>query len=255
MRRDLLDRIDQLVDESMAGGEPRQGYDYGDPQYPKCWHCQRAWHGLPVTERIAAMYSRGVFDEDYRVDADDSPVLCEGSEFIGPTRGQLVGCQYMGARPSWLDGILSATIDYLGGALGITVTSEPFLDPAIWSTSPGSLSIHPYTTGQRRWWRIETRSRNWHYETIHHSGQIQLQIDRQEVWVGHPQHILMFNDQVDVLASYPPQRGGTWVPLTAPGVVEHPGEVSIGPPTFAPFDAEGNLQLDDGWQVVGRLDQ
>jgi hypothetical protein len=39
-----------------------------------------------VTERIAEMYSAGQFDESYRVDEDDSRVLCEGSEFIGPAR-------------------------------------------------------------------------------------------------------------------------------------------------------------------------
>lgn len=82
--KDVVDEIDRLVDEQMAGGEPRQGYNYKDPTYPKCWHCGRHWHGLPVTEEIAKMYARGVFDERYRVDSDDSPVLCQGSNFIGP---------------------------------------------------------------------------------------------------------------------------------------------------------------------------
>jgi hypothetical protein len=36
---DIIDRIDELVDEQMAGGEPRQGYDFNDPTYPKCSHC------------------------------------------------------------------------------------------------------------------------------------------------------------------------------------------------------------------------
>jgi hypothetical protein len=83
---DIIDDIDALVDDQLAGGEPRSGFDYGDPTYPKCPHCERHWHGLPLTERVAAMYSAGHFDEDYRADQDDSPVLCEGSEFIGPMR-------------------------------------------------------------------------------------------------------------------------------------------------------------------------
>lgn len=83
---DIIDRIDELVDEQMAGGEPRQGYDFNDPTYPRCPHCERHWHGLAITERVAEMYSRGHFDESYRVGEDDSRVLCEGSGFIGPVR-------------------------------------------------------------------------------------------------------------------------------------------------------------------------
>jgi hypothetical protein len=81
---DIIADIDALIDDQLDAGEPRTGYDYGDPKFPKCWHCGRAWHGLPVTERIAQMYDSGLFDEDYRASADDSRVLCHGSEFIGP---------------------------------------------------------------------------------------------------------------------------------------------------------------------------
>jgi hypothetical protein len=42
---DIVDRIDQLVDEQLAGGEPHTGYDFGDPKYPRCPHCSRHWHG------------------------------------------------------------------------------------------------------------------------------------------------------------------------------------------------------------------
>ncbi|NKS02565.1 hypothetical protein GS528_16400 [Rhodococcus hoagii] len=30
---DIIDAIDALVDEQMAGGEPIGGYDYNDPNY------------------------------------------------------------------------------------------------------------------------------------------------------------------------------------------------------------------------------
>lgn len=82
--QDVLDAIDALVDEQMAGGEPIGGYDYGDPDYPSCPHCSRGWHGLAITQRIERMRWTGEMDEDYRYAEDDSPVLCPGSEFIGP---------------------------------------------------------------------------------------------------------------------------------------------------------------------------
>ena len=80
----LIDDIDALVDEQMRGGEPRNGFDYGDPNNPKCWHCGDDWHGLAITERMRSMRYRLVVDDDYRYDEDDSPVICPGSRFIGP---------------------------------------------------------------------------------------------------------------------------------------------------------------------------
>lgn len=90
MTSDIIDRIDALVDEQLAAGEPEGGYESRaaatnpDPDYPDCPHCRRHWHGLRITERIARMHARGQFDPDYTIAADDSPVICEGSEFIGP---------------------------------------------------------------------------------------------------------------------------------------------------------------------------
>lgn len=75
---DVISRIDELIDEQLESGEPTNGYDYGDPDYPRCGHCGRHWHGLPITERIAAMYQWGAYDPGYRLADDDSPVLCEG---------------------------------------------------------------------------------------------------------------------------------------------------------------------------------
>jgi hypothetical protein len=81
---DIIDRIDELVDEQLSGGEPRTGYNYGDPTYPRCWHCGRHWHGLPITQRIADMYALGEYDETYSLDRDNTEVICPGSDFIGP---------------------------------------------------------------------------------------------------------------------------------------------------------------------------
>lgn len=88
---DIIDRIDELVDESLAAGEPEGGYETWsvsdpDPDYPRCPHCQRHWHGLPITARIARMYATGQYDPDYEYATDTTPVLCDGSDFIGPIR-------------------------------------------------------------------------------------------------------------------------------------------------------------------------
>ncbi|NKU54973.1 hypothetical protein GS881_15610 [Rhodococcus hoagii] len=82
--RDIIDDIDALVDEQMAGGEPIGGYDYDDPGFPDCPHCSEGWHGLKITARMREMRWGGAFDEDYRYAEDESEVLCPGSDFIGP---------------------------------------------------------------------------------------------------------------------------------------------------------------------------
>lgn len=87
---DIIDEIDQLVDEQMAGGEPIGGYDYGNPNYPKCPHRDRDFHGIPLTERILEMRHLTGWDESYRVDTDDSRMVCEGSLFIGPIHPQRI---------------------------------------------------------------------------------------------------------------------------------------------------------------------
>ena len=37
---DIIDEIDALIDDQLEAGEPIGGYDFGDPDYPKCPHCQ-----------------------------------------------------------------------------------------------------------------------------------------------------------------------------------------------------------------------
>ena len=125
---DIVDRITELVDQTMAGGEPETGYNYGDPTYPKCPHCQRHWHGLPITERIAQMYMFGIFDENYLVTEDDSPVLCQGSEFIGPmpaepypSAGGGGGYSYQEHFAPPLTDVTGMVAEYLSAALGVTV--------------------------------------------------------------------------------------------------------------------------------------
>lgn len=101
----LLGRIDALVDEQLDGGEPETGFDFDDPDFPDCPHCNRDWHGLAITERIERMRLYGVFDVKYKYAEDDSPVLCPGSGFIGPwaTPNQLKTIRtyrYLGVTPT-----------------------------------------------------------------------------------------------------------------------------------------------------------
>jgi len=41
----VIDDIDALVDEQIAAGEAPGGYDYNDPEFPRC-RCGCMWHGL-----------------------------------------------------------------------------------------------------------------------------------------------------------------------------------------------------------------
>lgn len=134
---DIVDEIDRLVDEQLAAGEPQNGYDYGDPQYPRCPNCGRHWHGLPLTRRVALMYALGHYDENYRADADTSPVLCPGSNAPRPadsdleprfTPGSITEPLTINITGNWLDDLIAVTAQYAAEALteatGITVTPQ-----------------------------------------------------------------------------------------------------------------------------------
>ncbi|AMS02989.1 hypothetical protein BJD60_gp68 [Gordonia phage Schnabeltier] len=83
---ELIGEIDTLIADQLAAGEPMNGYDFDDPDFPTCWHCGRDWHGLAITERMNEMRALGAFDEGYRYADDDSAVSCPGSSFIGPVQ-------------------------------------------------------------------------------------------------------------------------------------------------------------------------
>jgi hypothetical protein len=146
----IIDRIDELVDHQLA--QPIVD-DYNVNRYPKCPHCQRHWHGLPVTENIAAMYSRAQFDEGYRVDTDDSRILCRGSDFIGPMpseRPNPVGS----VSDSWLDRIRR------GITPGIPNPYDPFIGPVLddgpgWRELAQVNGYDPSELDRRCWWRTE----------------------------------------------------------------------------------------------------
>lgn len=224
---DIIDQIDLLIDEQLATGEPVRGFDFGDPQYPKCWHCGRAWHGLPVTERIAQMYAAGQFDEDYRVDSDDSRVLCRGSDFIGPMpegaqqwapsyRAPWLGVNFM--SPWMVTAQPPATtvtyIDSTGNAVTGTATQE-YRDGIIW-----------LTIGRvRRWWRTTLPSGS---AVTHRFSSLTMTVETGDNSQTFPEEDVRFNFHesgplvISVLSEFAPDIGGTWEPITAPGVTEYP---------------------------------
>jgi hypothetical protein len=246
---DIIDRIDQLVDEQMAGGEPRQGYDFNDPQYPRCPHCERHWHGLPITERIAQMYSFGAFDDEYRVDQDDTPVLCHGSEFIGPMPSPPVPgwrSRWRSGTPvPWLDDLIGATEAYvceaLGAATGIR-TSTRMSGLLEWPAPYLPVSIRGYT-----WLPGDGEPEN----------------RLLPVPVGNPTQYLGPFDALAtaMMGAAVPQfqllaDASPWVWERLPRPAGQQVERMIWrPPTFTPFDADGNVQLDGSWQVVGTLQE
>ncbi|QLY27603.1 hypothetical protein H0264_19180 [Nocardia huaxiensis] len=77
----LIDEIDLLVDERMAGGEFTARYHHTDPDFPDCPnpYCDEPWHGLAITMRMQEMRYEGEVDPEYYYEHDDSPVICPGS--------------------------------------------------------------------------------------------------------------------------------------------------------------------------------
>lgn len=234
----IIDEIDRLVDESLS--QPIVD-DYSVNRYDRCWHCNQQWHGFPLTERVLEMQARRVFDENYRIGEDDSPVWCPGSDFIGPV-------QHL---PSWQMRVGSARIgdpDPLQRVeRRIRAIHEAMVQLMGW-TEPATAALRSFSeslASQAQWWRI----------VLPRGATITMRADGVEIGVGSLTET--FPDvrvrtagqeginllervnraarrawrfgrvEVDVLAVLAPFIGGTWTPLTAPGVTRHPdGEQS-----------------------------
>ncbi|MCX2753098.1 hypothetical protein [Gordonia sp. 4N] len=157
--QDLLADIDALIDEQLDAGEPVGGYDYDDPDFPKCGHCRGDWHGLAITERMQEMRWRGAVDADYRYSQDDSPVVCPGSEFIGPLTASMAPQEPPAGCTCW------------ACRLSRTVAQWPVpdwpLDPAAWPVAVPSWTV---SIGEPpRWWRLDAapyRHRNLRFDLV-----------------------------------------------------------------------------------------
>lgn len=81
----VLDEIDALVDAQLQQ-EP-SGYDHNLNQ-DKCEWCGEDWHALAITQRLqwARRHYQMTLEmpADYDYSTDESPIMCEGSDFIGP---------------------------------------------------------------------------------------------------------------------------------------------------------------------------
>jgi hypothetical protein len=75
------------------------------------------------------MYALGRFDADYRSAEDDSRVLCEGSEFVGPMPSEANAYAYS-MPPQWLDQLMSDTASYVAAHIG-TVLEAPHIHPGV----------------------------------------------------------------------------------------------------------------------------
>jgi hypothetical protein len=213
---DIIDDIDRLVDEQLEAGEQPRGYDFGDPAYPRCPHCGRHWHGLPITARVARMYALGEYDGTYSAATDDSPILCEGSEFIGPIRAEPAPT----GMPYWLSDLWEATYRSIAEAFGLvpglTVHPWTFLDDG-----GGSYQLMT-NDSQLRWWRLGHTPDRFEVTTRLNDPR-----PGSELQIGEapPLRIADYrwtDEHLDVLAAGAPAAGGTWEPLTAPGITEHP---------------------------------
>ncbi|UVF60346.1 hypothetical protein SEA_MURP_72 [Gordonia phage Murp] len=155
-RRDIVDDIDALIDSQLDAGEPIGGYDYNDPDYPKCGHCQGDWHGLAITERMVQMRLRGEMETGYRYADDTSRVVCPGSEFIGPlTEDQATAsvcqCTWCRMRRHRQQLIADITRD-----IGAWPSMRDPLDPSSWiGSNPSAPWVIWHEPEPARWWRLD----------------------------------------------------------------------------------------------------
>lgn len=102
----VIDSIDALIDEQLDAGEPIGGYDYGDPDYPRCHRCHRHWHGLPTEYGCPGSGVEGPELPPcphcgHEWHADASWASCPGSTFIGPRVPTWREQIYADVSPMW----------------------------------------------------------------------------------------------------------------------------------------------------------
>lgn len=148
-----VDAIEADVRERMRGGEPRTGYDFGDPTFPHCPHpwCDEQWHGLAITHRMWEMRHAGEVDPDYRYGGDDSEVLCPGSLFEGEFEPPKPMAP---TRPS-RQGAFAATLGWATSRQH--VVARPLIDPV---NSLADAVLAPPDPGMP-WWRCDRYVELW----------------------------------------------------------------------------------------------
>jgi hypothetical protein len=249
---DIIDTIDELVDWQLSQGPVD---DYNTNRYDKCWHCGRQWHGIALTRRVAEMYAIGICDENYSTAADDSPVVCPGSNFIGPIPPPLetsvypppVGPHSSGASVELLSGGGGGG----GGGGGYTLADldalrfiqrRPYCE--ILDDSTLAVTAQLWITGDRRWWRRQLNRITGITIEFVAGGDVTITLNGQRLETLRPDVRVYFDDElvapwcrpptrdsvdvitIDVCQGTAPEVFGTWEPLTAPGVTAHPDDTS-----------------------------
>ncbi len=180
------DDIDDLVDIQMQ--QTPSGYDHNVNQ-PTCWQCGEDRHELPIKQRMQeirrlwhssihcfedARRERRVPPEvtaeldAYRYDQDDSPVLCPGSDFIGPLadRWQIATAtqwqvrhqaitEFLGSDPGYEElrgfaehGYYTGPANYIGHFfVGLPLPENIADDESLWVSMPFGPGATPKTRG------------------------------------------------------------------------------------------------------------
>lgn len=265
---DIVDAIDALVDEQLAAGPVD---DYNADRYDKCPHCDRHWHGLPLTHRIATMYTWGQYDETYKSEDDDTPILCRGSDFIGPMPAPpKIGVTF----ESFYDRIYSGANGGPGFFNSGRRSSPHWIDEAISSTEAWiteSLGLIGLPAGQirgglLRWWRLQLPMGSALIQQIPENTTTLEIGDNTATWPSEDTYVVRSEpenpasdaEELHVLAEHSPDLGGTWEPMTAPGVATHPsrGLTRVGPnPWDFDYTPAGGQRMTfvraDGRQMTG----
>lgn len=107
----LLDEIDELVNDSLERGD--QSGTFRGERYDKCSLCGDDYHFFAITTNLVQMrngsygedeFGQGIVDPNYRHADDTSPIVCPGSNYLGPPVGDREWAWYLirkrGRRPS-----------------------------------------------------------------------------------------------------------------------------------------------------------
>jgi hypothetical protein len=156
----------------------------------------------------------GRFDEGYRLAEDDSPIVCPGSDFIGPVRARISRTQA---------DIFARASESLLSTLSLASRQPPWSDARWWKTVlPADGQCLYDTVESRVTIRIggpggpEVTVNAEHFRALHEDN---IEDIYAEATRTRPGRII-----VHVLADTAPRIGGTWTPITAPGVTAHPSD-------------------------------
>lgn len=117
---DIVEQIDELAAEE------------------KCWHCGRAFHELALTQKVDQMFTTGTLDPNYFAREDLSPIVCDGSTFIGPLRPEPPAPTFQSTYSG--GGYLEGIIKYLGQTMQWPEMILP--KPIIFDTTPWLQSLN-----------------------------------------------------------------------------------------------------------------